>query len=153
MQWFWTWGGTCFGYRRVDHLFTHNGTCVGTFQGNEVYALDGRYLGEIKNENRLITDLSKRSKRGRSAAAVTGGSYGRYVDYVGHVMDEDMRTFPARTTYTEPRQSSSAARAWEQAAKTRRRPHGAPPLLGREEPRKAPPKRGSSRHTPSRGLN
>jgi hypothetical protein len=52
MNWFWTWGGKCFGYR-VDHrLFAYFRLQVGRFDGDEVYAADGCYLGEIMNENR-----------------------------------------------------------------------------------------------------
>ncbi|HKD79551.1 MAG TPA: hypothetical protein VKH81_07640 [Candidatus Angelobacter sp.] len=45
MQWFWTWGGECFGYRRGDNLFTHNGDHAGKFHDDEVYGADGRYFG------------------------------------------------------------------------------------------------------------
>jgi hypothetical protein len=57
MNWFWTWGGKCFGYR-VDHrLFAYFGLQVGRFDGDEVYAADGCYLGEIMNENRPTDSL------------------------------------------------------------------------------------------------
>ncbi len=59
MDWFWTWGGECFGYRRDDKLFTYHGLQVGRFYGDEVYGSDGRYLGEIKSEKRLITNGGK----------------------------------------------------------------------------------------------
>src|SRR2546427_8339242 len=62
MNWFWTWGGLCFGYRRGNALFTSDGQQVGRFRDGEVYAADGRYLGEIRDRNRLITDLSKKSQ-------------------------------------------------------------------------------------------
>jgi hypothetical protein len=52
MNWFWTWGGKCFGYRVDDRLFAYFGLQVGRFDGDEVYAADGCYLGEIMNENR-----------------------------------------------------------------------------------------------------
>lgn len=60
MDWFWTWGGECFGYRSDDKLFTYHGRQAGRFYGDEVYGSDGRYLGEIKNENRLITNSGKK---------------------------------------------------------------------------------------------
>jgi hypothetical protein len=63
MEWLWTWGGECFGYREGDYLWTYDGKHVGCFHGEELYAPDGRYLGEIKQGNRLVTD---RSKYGRS---------------------------------------------------------------------------------------
>lgn len=55
MEWFWTWGGECFGYRNGDSLFTYFGREAGRFDGEEIYGRDGRYLGEIRNNNRLIT--------------------------------------------------------------------------------------------------
>ena len=62
MTWYWTWGGTCFGYRRGESLFTHDGREVGRFQGDEIYGADGRYLGEVRKDKRLITALSKKSR-------------------------------------------------------------------------------------------
>lgn len=62
MGWIWTLGGTCFGYRDGDKLWDHEGHHVGTFQGDEVYGLDGCYLGEIK-DNLLIIDQSQKSRR------------------------------------------------------------------------------------------
>jgi hypothetical protein len=59
MDWFWTWGGKCFGYRTGDNLFTYDGRQAGRFYGDEVYGSDGHYLGEIKNNN-LITHSAKK---------------------------------------------------------------------------------------------
>ena len=86
MQWLWTWGGTSFGYRSDDALFTHKGKQVGRFHDDEVYGPDGRYLGEIKSENRLITNRSKKSRIRSGFTPRPGGSYARYVNYVGYVM-------------------------------------------------------------------
>jgi hypothetical protein len=66
MQWLWTWGGECFGYRDRDGLWTHYGFHVGQFHGDEVFGPDGRYLGELRHENRLITH------RARLATAISG---------------------------------------------------------------------------------
>jgi hypothetical protein len=46
MDWFWNWGGECFGYRVDDRLFAYHGVQAGRFDGDEVYGADGRYLGE-----------------------------------------------------------------------------------------------------------
>jgi hypothetical protein len=35
MDWLWTWGGTCFGYRDGDDLWTHGGKHVGRFEGEK----------------------------------------------------------------------------------------------------------------------
>jgi len=71
MEWLWTWGGRCFGYRDEDDLWTHDGKHVGRFYEDEVYDPDGKYIGEIRNKNRLITKKSKKSKR-RSAFSQHG---------------------------------------------------------------------------------
>jgi hypothetical protein len=95
MDWVWTWGGKCFGYLDGDDLWTHDGRQVGKVAGDEIYGSDGRCLGETKNENRLITNLSKKGRRGYSFAphgARVG--YVKYVDYVGYVMYAGYEDFP-----------------------------------------------------------
>jgi len=94
MNWYWTWGGRCFGYRNGDNLFTSNGTNIGYFNGEEVYACtDGKYLGELKN-GKLITNQSKKHKRLSPRVQVVGGSYASYVDHVGYVMYSGHEDFP-----------------------------------------------------------
>ena len=94
MQNLWTWGGTFFGYRNGDQLFTHRGKCVGRFQGNDIYGRRGEYLGEVMNDDRLITNVSKRSWRGASASNVQGGAIGRYANYAGYAMYAGHEDFP-----------------------------------------------------------
>ena len=86
MNWFWNWGGECFGYRDGDSLFTYFGREAGRFDGEEIYGSNGRYLGEVVSDNRLITSLSKRSWVRGSFAPRRGGSYARYANYLGYVM-------------------------------------------------------------------
>ncbi|MDE0373996.1 MAG: hypothetical protein OXI73_15835 [Rhodospirillales bacterium] len=95
MDWFWTWGGECFGYRRDDRLFAYHGLQVGKFHEDEVYGSDGRYLGEIKSGNRLITNIGKKSRIQFSFMPVQGGSYARYTNYVGYVMYAGYEDFPS----------------------------------------------------------
>ena len=59
----WTWGGKYFGYRNGNRLITHDGRHVGRFYQDEVYGVNGHYLGEIKNGNRLITKRSRKNSR------------------------------------------------------------------------------------------
>jgi hypothetical protein len=98
MQWLWTWGGECFGYRDRDDLWTHDGRHVGQFHGGEVFGPDGRYLGETMGSNgdRLITS---RGKQGRRVGGFTpSGSrvgYVRYTNYVGYVMYAGYEDFPS----------------------------------------------------------
>jgi hypothetical protein len=95
MQWFWTWEGKSFGYREGDNLWTHDGRHVGRFHGEEVYGADGSYLGEIRNKNRLITNLSKQHRRRSSFLPLSSRiGYVPYVDYVGYVMYLGYRDFP-----------------------------------------------------------
>jgi hypothetical protein len=99
MDWFWTWGGECFGYRNGEGLFTHDGREVGRFEGDEIYGRDGRYLGEIKSENRLITNCSKKSWVRSGFVPTVGGSYVRYVNYVGYVMYVGYEDFPGPDSF------------------------------------------------------
>jgi sporulation protein YlmC with PRC-barrel domain len=95
MEPFWTWGGTFFGFRREDSLFTHDGVEAGRFYEDEIYGADGKYLGEIRNTNRLITDARKkeRHKQGFSPRHTVGVV--PYVDYVGYVMYVGFEDFPS----------------------------------------------------------
>ena len=95
MEWLWTWGGKSFGYRRGDDLWTHHGRHVGRFHDDEIYGRDGNYLGEIRNGNRLITNLAKKHWR-RSPFAPYGNvaGYVPYADYVGYVMYVGYEDFP-----------------------------------------------------------
>jgi len=61
MDWFWNWGGECFGYREGDSVFAYFGKEVGRFDGEEIFGSNGCYLGEVMSDNRLITSRSKKS--------------------------------------------------------------------------------------------
>lgn len=95
MKYLWTWGGTFFGYETGGLLFTHRGKCVGRFNGKDVYGKRGEYLGELMDEERLISDRSKRSWRGSAAPNVQGGAIARFTNYVGYVMYVGYKDFPS----------------------------------------------------------
>lgn len=95
MDWYWTWGGECFGFRVQDSLFTHDGREVGRFVGEEVYGSGGLYLGEVKNENRLITHRGKKNWRRSGFAPRRVAGYVRYCNYVGYVMYAGYEDFPS----------------------------------------------------------
>jgi len=95
MEWFGTWGGECFGCRKDDRLFAHHGLQVGRFYGDEVYGSEGRYLGEIRSEKRLITNLSKKGRMRSGFGPVLGGSYARYANYAGYAMYAGYEDFPS----------------------------------------------------------
>ena len=56
LRWVWTLAGCSFGYVQDACLYTYDGRNVGRVVGGseEIYALDGRYLGEIRNWNALL---------------------------------------------------------------------------------------------------
>jgi hypothetical protein len=96
MIWLWTWGGICFGYMDADDIWTHDGLHIGKTKGKEISDPQGRYLGEIKSENRLITNKSTKGTRianGFSPKMHRVG-YVRMVNYVGNVMLVGYEDFP-----------------------------------------------------------
>ncbi len=61
-----------------------------------MYAPDGHYLGEIRNDNRLITNRAKSSRRKSSFATYAGRvGYARYANYAGYVMYAGYDDFPS----------------------------------------------------------
>jgi hypothetical protein len=99
VEWYWTWGGECFGYRQANRLFAHHGRQVGQFYGNEVYGSDGRYLGEVMNDNRLITNQGKRGWVRGAFGPLHAGAYARYANYVGYVMYAGHEDFPSPDSF------------------------------------------------------
>jgi len=95
MNWFWTWGGECFGYREHDALYAYHGLQVGQFHGEEIYGADGRYLGEVMSDDRLITHKSKKNWRQSPFSPLRYGSYARYANYAGYAMYAGYENFPS----------------------------------------------------------
>jgi hypothetical protein len=97
MNWVWTWGGTCFGYLDGDDLITHDGRHVGRKNDDgDIYSPKGRYLGEVRNKNRLITNRAKKSWVGYAFAPYARRvGFVRYVNYVGYVMYAGFEDFPS----------------------------------------------------------
>jgi hypothetical protein len=90
----WTWSGKFFGYRQGDALRTYRGHHIGYFVGDDAFSLDGRYLGEAK-DNRLITNRSKKNLRAGSVAQYAKNTaIVKFVDYVGFVMYAGYEDFP-----------------------------------------------------------
>ena len=54
-----TWGGKFFGWTDMDGLFARDGRHVGQIYRGIVYAENGQYLGELR-ENRLITNILRK---------------------------------------------------------------------------------------------
>jgi len=95
MQWLWTWGGKCFGYRDGNRLFAYFGLQVGQFHGEEVYGADGHYMGEVMSQNRLITHLGKKNWKQSSFAPVLTAGYAPYAGYAGYAMYAGYEDFPS----------------------------------------------------------
>lgn len=100
MTHYWTWRGTYFGYRRDNYIFTYKGNCIGRLSGDEIYGRDGRYIGEVRNNNRLIRNKSKLRRRGPPAPNVRGGSYARYANYAGFAMYAGYEDFPKPKSFS-----------------------------------------------------
>lgn len=75
-------------------MFTHGVVEAGRFHGDEIYGSDGYYLGEIRNERRLITKLTKKSRRRSSFEPSRLIGIASYVGYVGYVMYVGYEDFP-----------------------------------------------------------
>lgn len=83
---YWAWGGKYIGHRNGDVLYYKMGTSIGRFSKDELYGFSGHYLAEIKNNNRLIVDKSKKHSI-RSISSKPCNTCGTsYCDYVGYVM-------------------------------------------------------------------
>ena len=96
MAWLWTWGGESFGYREGDQLRTHDGRDVGRFHGDEVYGVDGQYLGELGDGGRLITRQSKLAHR-KSTFSPHMDRMARMqrIDRIGRMMRIGCEDFPS----------------------------------------------------------
>ena len=64
MKWTWTWSGLCFGYWIEDDLWTYSGKHIGRRHGTHIYGPDGRYLGEVMGNGRLITNKTRAALKG-----------------------------------------------------------------------------------------
>ena len=93
MSTLYTWGGTYFGVREGDSLFTQQGVEAGRFEGDEIYGADGGYLGEVKS-GKLIRKLSKTSRRRSTFSPRRRVGHVGYVGHVGTVMYVGYEDFP-----------------------------------------------------------
>jgi hypothetical protein len=91
LKWAWTWSGRCFGYWLDDDLWTYQGKHVGRRRGTHIHAPNGRYLGEVMGDGRLITNKAKAGLKGpifvpglaRAAEPCLADGEGRK-SYLGH---------------------------------------------------------------------
>ena len=84
---FWAWGGKYIGSKSSDILYSYKGYPIGRFYGEELYDFNGKYIGEIKNNNRIIVNLSKKSyTRSVSSKPCSHSATACYCDYAGYAM-------------------------------------------------------------------
>jgi hypothetical protein len=81
VTWLWTCGGTFFGYRLGDELFTYKGKQAGHFsEGDEIYNAAGNYIGELRLSNRLVTNESKETWHRKPFPSRVGATFRRTSD-------------------------------------------------------------------------
>jgi hypothetical protein len=92
---FWSWRGQYIGYRTADGLFGPDGRQIGYFaEGDEVYACTGDYLGEVRGNSRLITNISKKAWTRRPIAARLFRSYPEHQNVDAKEMLVGFKDFP-----------------------------------------------------------
>ena len=57
---YWAWGGKYIGSRSGEYLYSSKGNPIGVFCENELYDFSGKYIGEIRNGNRIIVNRSSK---------------------------------------------------------------------------------------------
>ena len=83
---YWSWGGNYIGYQVGDYLYSKEGKPVGFFLHGELYNFSGEYIGEIRNENRIIVNRGKKHKRSTASSKPCSRCGKAYCNYVGYAM-------------------------------------------------------------------
>lgn len=83
---YWAWGGKYIGRRSGDYLYSATGEPLGVFYGDELYDFSGKYIGEVRNKDRLIVNRSNKHKRKSGRCKPCGICGSSCCDYVGYVM-------------------------------------------------------------------
>jgi len=63
MNGYWTCSGRYVGVCQNGYLVSYNGHIIGKFYGHEIYNADGKYIGEILKEKRLVKNRNKSIQR------------------------------------------------------------------------------------------
>ncbi|HWT99241.1 MAG TPA: hypothetical protein VN229_16545 [Terriglobales bacterium] len=100
-----------FGYRIDDALYAANGLQVGRFHRDMIFSFDGHYLGEIRNQNRLVADLNRKSLCDDGFSPAMSMSYRRQADLPSLDQVPGFADFPAirlfgSTAYLASRQAN-----------------------------------------------
>ena len=67
---YWAWGGKYIGRRSGDYLYSKTGNPLGVFYDDELYDFSGKYIGEIRKENRIIVNKSHKNKRNQEGVSL-----------------------------------------------------------------------------------
>lgn len=95
MKLLWTWSGDFFGYLENNALRTHDGRHVGQLNDGAIYGPNGGYLGELKNDSRLISAIAKRNLRKHSFQPLPKKcAIVKHTNYCGYVMYSGYKDFP-----------------------------------------------------------
>lgn len=99
IDWLWTWRGVSFGYRKGASLFTYQGQEVARFYGNDLFGIDGDYIGEVLREHRLVTRPTKRIWRKQKFVPTAGRAVRRFSNAFAHVMYSGYEDFPSPDSF------------------------------------------------------
>ncbi len=66
---YWAWGGKYVGRRSGDYLYSSDGNPLGVFYDDELYDFSGKYIGEIRNRNRIIVNKSHKTNENQEGAS------------------------------------------------------------------------------------
>jgi len=95
IQSFWNWCGRYIGYRTADCLFGSDGRQIGYFaEGDEIYGCAGDYIGEVRGNSRLITNLSKKAWRRKTVTPRVFKNYPGHRDVNPKEMLVGFQDFP-----------------------------------------------------------
>lgn len=93
---FWAWGGKFIGYEQDGILYKHTGEPIGKFYGEELYDFNGKYIGEIKNDKRLIVNLGKKGHvKSCTSKPCSHSAIAPYCDYASYAMYAGYEDFEA----------------------------------------------------------
>lgn len=83
---YWAWNGKYIGRQFGDYLYSEKGNPLGVFCGDELYDFSGKYLGEVKRENRIIVNQAHKFKRIASRCKPCGTCGSSHCDCIGYAM-------------------------------------------------------------------
>lgn len=97
MNGYWTWSGKYVGVCQNGYLVSYKGVIIGKFYGNEIYDPEGRYIGEVQREKRLIKNRNKViQRRPMFSRGISGTITTKYCDVCGWPLVGNFEDFEVR---------------------------------------------------------